>query len=56
MAPDRQNSGCLFPFGRDLLPLFVLMLIDGHQRKQREEELEDEDLEEEPDELSGLDF
>lgn len=41
-----QNSGCLFPFSGDFLPLFALLVLDDEERKRRERELEEEEDEE----------
>lgn len=38
-----QNSGCLFPFSGDFLPLFALLVLDDEERKRRAKELEEEE-------------
>lgn len=38
-----QNSGCLFPFGGNFLPLFALLVLDDEERKRRARELEEEE-------------
>ena len=38
-----DNSGCLFPFGDDFLPLFALLVLNQEERRRREQELEEED-------------
>lgn len=43
MEKQNNNSGCLFPFGGDFLPLFALLILDDEERRRRAEELEEEE-------------
>lgn len=39
---QQNNTGCLFPFGGDFLPIFGLMVIDDEERRRRAEIIEEE--------------
>lgn len=41
MEKQNNNSGCLFPFGGDFLPLFALLILDDEERRKEAEELEE---------------
>ncbi len=41
MEKQNNNSGCLFPFGGDFLPLFALLVLDDEEHRKEAEELEE---------------
>ena len=45
---ENNNSGCLFPFGGDFLPLLGLLFLEEEERRRREtdvdEDVEDDDI------------